>query len=52
MKARWNLVLLPSFMLMLILIGSTQYAFLKNSFFRDLGFGRTGDELDLSNYLF
>jgi putative spermidine/putrescine transport system permease protein len=51
MKARWGLVLLPSFILMLILIGSTQYAFLKNSFFRDLGLGRTSDELDLSYYL-
>ena len=51
MKARWDLILLPSFLLMLVLLGASQYVFLKGSLFRDLGLGRTGDTLELTNYL-
>lgn len=51
MKARWDLVLLPSLLVMLLLLGASQYVFLKGSFFRDLGLGRTGDVLEATNYL-
>ena len=51
MKARWDLILLPSLVVMLVLLGASQYVFLKGSFFRDLGLGRTGDVLEATNYL-
>ena len=51
MKARWDLILLPSLVVMLLLLGASQYVFLKGSFFRDLGLGRTGDVLEATNYL-
>ena len=51
MKARWDLILLPSLAVMLVLLGASQYVFLKGSFFRDLGLGRTGDVLEAADYL-
>lgn len=51
MRARWDILLLPSFVLMLLLLVASQYIFLKGSFFRDLGLGRTGDEFEIANYL-
>ncbi len=51
MRVRWDLLLLPSFVLMCVLLVASQYVFLKGSFFRDLGLGRTGDEFELTNYI-
>jgi putative spermidine/putrescine transport system permease protein len=51
MRVRWDLLLLPSFVLMCVLLVASQYVFLKGSFFRDLGLGRTGDEFVLTNYI-
>lgn len=51
MRVRWDIVLMPSLALMLVLIGASQFVFLRGSFFRDLGLGRTGDELELANYV-
>ena len=51
MKARWDLLLLPSLIVMFTLIGVSQYVFIEGSFFRDLGFGQTSDEFDFSNYI-
>ncbi|MCZ7601156.1 MAG: ABC transporter permease [Gammaproteobacteria bacterium] len=51
MKTRWGLVLLPSFPVVGALIVASQYVFLKGSFYRDLGLGRIGDTVELTNYL-
>lgn len=51
MKARWDLVLLPSFLIVGVLIVASQYVFLKGSFYQDLGLGRIGDTVELTNYL-
>ena len=51
MKARWELFLLPSFAVSLVLMVGSQFFFLKRSFYRDLGFGRTGTTFELTNYI-
>lgn len=51
MNARWNLVLLPSLLVCAILIVASQYVFIRTSFYHDLGMGRTGTELTLTNYI-
>ena len=51
MNTRWELVLLPSFVIVGILIVASQFVFLEGSFYKDLGLGRTGDELQLTNYI-
>lgn len=51
MKTRWGLILLPSFVIVGILIVTSQYVFLKGSFYKDLGLGRTGDVVDFVNYI-
>ena len=50
MRTRWELVLLPSFVIVGILIVASQYVFLKGSFYKDLGLGRVGDTLMFINY--
>ncbi|MFL2563074.1 MAG: ABC transporter permease [Arenicellales bacterium] len=51
MKTRWEMVLLPSFLIVGILIVASQYVFLKGSFFKDLGLGRISDTATMVNYL-
>jgi len=51
MNTRWELVLLPSLFFVVILILGSQYVFLEGSFYKDLGLGRVGTELDISNYV-
>ena len=51
MKARWHLVLVPSLLLSLFLLLSSQIAFLRGSFFKDLRLGRLGTELTSENYI-
>lgn len=51
MKARWHLVLVPSLLLSLFLLLSSQIAFLRGSFFKDLRLGRLGTELTAENYI-
>ena len=51
MKTRWEMVLLPSFLIVGILIVASQYVFLKGSFFKDLGLGRISDTASMVNYL-
>ncbi len=51
MKTRWELVMLPSFIVIGILIVASQYVFLKGSFYKDLGLGRIGDTAVLDNYI-
>lgn len=51
MTARWHFVLVPSLVLSLLLLLSSQIAFLRGSFFKDLRLGRLGTELTLENYL-
>jgi putative spermidine/putrescine transport system permease protein len=51
MKARWHLVLVPSLLLSLFLLLSSQIAFLRGSFFKDLRLGRLGTELTAENYV-
>ena len=51
MNTRWELILLPSFLIVGILIVASQFIFLEGSFYKDLGLGRTGTELQLTNYI-
>lgn len=51
MTVRWDLLLIPSFLFTFILLSVSQTLFLEGSFYRDLGLGRTGDTLDLVNYV-
>ena len=51
MHTRWELILLPSFVIVGILIVASQFVFLEGSFYKDLGLGRTGTELQLTNYI-
>jgi putative spermidine/putrescine transport system permease protein len=51
MKARWDLILLPSFILSFVLMATSQFVFLKGSFYKDLGLGRSGDTLEFANYI-
>ena len=51
MKARWDIVLIPSLIISFILMITSQLIFLKSSLFKDLGLGRIGDELVLTNYI-
>lgn len=50
MKARWGLVLLPSFLISMALLAGSQYVFLSNSFYRDLRLGRIGPDFTWINY--
>ncbi len=50
MKARWDLLLLPSVLLSLAVLCISQFAFLKGSFHRDLGMGQLGTAFELHNY--
>lgn len=51
MTQRSELLLVPPFVLTLILMIGSQFAFLEGSFYRDLGLGRVGNTLDLANYI-
>lgn len=51
MNTRWELILLPSFVIVGVLIVASQFIFLEGSFYKDLGLGRTGTELQLTNYI-
>ena len=51
MKTRWEIVLLPSFLLVGLLIVASQYVFLKGSFFKDLGLVRINDTATFVNYI-
>ncbi|MDF1732006.1 MULTISPECIES: ABC transporter permease [unclassified Minwuia] len=51
MTVRWDLLLIPSFLFTFILLSVSQTLFLEGSFYKDLGLGRTGDTLDLVNYV-
>ncbi|MFT5503511.1 MAG: putative spermidine/putrescine transport system permease protein [Gammaproteobacteria bacterium] len=51
MNTRWELVLLPSLIFVVILIVGSQYVFLEGSFYKDLGLGRVGTDFDASNYI-
>jgi len=51
MNTRWELILLPSFIFIVVLIAGSQYVFLEGSFYKDLGLGRVGTDIDVSNYV-
>lgn len=51
MHIRWWLLLVPSFVFSFSLVASSQFVFLRTSFFVDLGLGRTGDKFVLENYV-
>jgi len=50
MKARWDLLLLPSMLLSLAMLCISQFIFLKGSLHRDLGMGALGKSVELHNY--
>ncbi len=50
MKVRWELLLIPGFLITILLIVSSQYVFLQGSFHRDLGLGRLSEAMNLDNY--
>ena len=51
MENRWIAYLIPPFIITLLLVAGSQYVFIQNSFYQDLGLGRTGTDLTLTNYL-
>jgi len=51
MKANWTLVLLPPMLFCFLLLGGTQFLFIRAGFFEDLGIGLIGDEFVFSNYV-
>jgi putative spermidine/putrescine transport system permease protein len=51
MNARWRYFLVPGLVVTLVLLISSQYVFIKGSFYEDLGLGRIGDVLILDNYV-
>ncbi len=51
MKVRWELLLIPGFLVTILLIVASQYVFLQGSFHRDLGLGRLSDATSLGNYV-
>jgi ABC-type spermidine/putrescine transport system permease subunit I len=50
-RARWELLLIPPFVVTFVLMAASQFVFLKGSFYRDLGLGRIGETLELTNYI-
>jgi ABC-type spermidine/putrescine transport system permease subunit I len=50
MKARWERLLIPPLVLSSLLLAVSQFVFLQGSFRKDLGVGRLGNDLSLSNY--
>jgi putative spermidine/putrescine transport system permease protein len=50
MKARWDLLLLPSMLVSMALLCISQYVFLKGSLHQDLGMGKFAPGLSLVNY--
>ncbi|CAN5793916.1 ABC transporter permease [soil metagenome] len=50
MKARWDLLLLPSMFVSLLMLCVSQFIFLKGSLHRDLGMGMLGKSFELHNY--
>ncbi len=50
MRARWEFLLLPSFVFCMALLIGTQFLFLRAGFFEDVGLGLLGSELKLVNY--
>jgi ABC-type spermidine/putrescine transport system permease subunit I len=50
-RGRWELLLIPPFVVTFVLMATSQFVFLKGSFYRDLGLGRIGETLELSNYI-
>ena len=51
MENRWLAYLIPPFLITLILVTGSQYVFIQNSFYEDLGLGRAGNEFTLVNYV-
>ena len=51
MRARWERLLIPPFAVTFVLMAASQFVFLKGSFYRDLGLGRIGETLELTNYV-
>ena len=51
MRTRWELLLIPPFVVTFVLMAASQFVFLKGSFYRDLGLGRIGETLELTNYI-
>ena len=51
MENRWIAYLIPPFIITLLLVAGSQFVFIQNSFYQDLGLGRTGTDLTLANYL-
>tara|TARA_B100000315_G_scaffold215629_1_gene215027 strand:- start:76 stop:930 length:855 start_codon:yes stop_codon:yes gene_type:complete len=51
MKARWELLLIPPFIVTLVLTAASQFFLAKNSLYKDLGLGLVNDTLQLTNYI-
>lgn len=50
MKARWDLLLVPSMLVSMALLCISQYVFLKGSLHADLGMGKLAAAMSLANY--
>lgn len=51
MRLRWRLFVIPPLLVSFVLFVAPQVAFLRGSFFRNLGFGQVGPDLTLENYV-
>ena len=51
MQGRWERLLIPPFVVTFVLMAASQFVFVKGSFYRDLGLGRIGETLELTNYI-
>ena len=51
MENRWIAYLIPPFIITLLLVEGSPVEFIQNRFYQDLGLGRTGTDLTLTNYL-
>lgn len=51
MRIRWELLLIPPLLVSLGLLVASQFVFIRQSFFEDLGMGELGQTLTLANYL-
>lgn len=51
MKFRWGMLLLPPLLVSFLLLGGTQFIFLRTGFYEDLGLGLIGTVFQFDNYI-
>jgi putative spermidine/putrescine transport system permease protein len=51
MNLHWRWILVPPLAISMVLLGASQFCFLRGSLYQDLGVGRLGDTISASNYV-